>query len=272
MQSESPSLSQFIVAAMDCPAEERMVRMALADLPGIHHLAFDLVRHELTVCHDGPVTAIADRLAALNLGARLVESAPGARQPVATPDAGDPRDEARTLRILLALNAAMFVIEMAAGWIAESTGLLADAFDMLADAAVYAIALAGVGRPIHGQRRAARVSGWLQLALGIALFSEIGRRLAFGSEPAAPLMIGVSLLALAVNVTCVALLARHRDGGAHMKASWIFSTNDALANLGVIVAGILVAWSGSNLPDLVIGAAIAGLVVTGAARILRLPP
>ena len=83
-------------------------------------------------------------------------------------------------------------------------------------------------------------------------------------------MIGISALALAGNVTCLLLLARHRHGGAHMKASWIFSTNDVLANLGVIVAGALVAWTGSRLPDLVIGTAVGVLVLAGAVRILRL--
>ena len=81
-------------------------------------------------------------------------------------------------------------------------------------------------------------------------------------------MIGVSLLALAANVTCLLLVQRHRHQGAHMEASAIFSANDVLANLGVIAAGALVAWTGSPAPDLVIGAAIAALVLRGAVRIL----
>lgn len=83
-------------------------------------------------------------------------------------------------------------------------------------------------------------------------------------------MIGISLLALAGNVSCLLLLVRHRHGGAHMKASWIFSTNDVLANLGVMTAGALVAATGSRLPDLVIGTLVAALVLLGAVRILRL--
>lgn len=66
------------------------------------------------------------------------------------------------------------------------------------------------------------------------------------------------------------LIARHRHGGAHMKASWIFSANDVLANLGVITAGALVAWTGSRLPDLAVGTAVALVVLAGAIRILRL--
>ena len=83
-------------------------------------------------------------------------------------------------------------------------------------------------------------------------------------------MVLVSLAALAANITCMLLLARHRHGGAHMKASWIFTTNDVIANIGVIVAGVLVSAFNSGLPDLVIATVIAFVVLTGAIRILRM--
>jgi Co/Zn/Cd efflux system component len=181
-----------------------------------------------------------------------------------------PDVEAATLRVLLAINALMFAIELVAAILAQSTGLLADSFDMLADAAVYGLSLYAVGRPAALKRRAAHASGGLQLALALFAFSEVARRAVFGSAPEPPAMIVVSLAALAANVTCLALIHRHRHRGAHMEASCIFSANDVLANLGVIAAGTLVAWTGSPLPDLVIGAAIAALVLRGAVRILRL--
>ena len=99
---------------------------------------------------------------------------------------------------------------------------------------------------------------------------EVVRRAVGGSEPVEALMVGIGLLALAANLSCVAILSRHRRSGAHMRASWIFTTNDALANIGVIIAGVLVAITGSALPDLVIGTAIAILVASGAWRILRM--
>ncbi|MEH6388461.1 MAG: sodium:proton antiporter, partial [Pseudomonas profundi] len=64
--------------------------------------------------------------------------------------------------------------------------------------------------------------------------------------------------------------SKHREGGVHMKASWIFSANDVLINLGVIVAGALVAWTGSSYPDLVIGTLVGLIVLNGARRILML--
>ena len=72
------------------------------------------------------------------------------------------------------------------------------------------------------------------------------------------------------NAWCLVLIAKTRDGGAHMKASWIFSANDVIANLGVILAGVLVAWTGSRYPDLLIGLLIAVIVLSGARRILQL--
>ncbi|MBS0544943.1 MAG: cation transporter, partial [Proteobacteria bacterium] len=90
------------------------------------------------------------------------------------------------------------------------------------------------------------------------------------SLPEAPAMIGISLLALAANVACLLMLARHRDGGAHMRASYIFSANDVIANLGVIAAGVLVSLTASPWPDWIIGTLIALVVLSGAIRILRM--
>lgn len=84
------------------------------------------------------------------------------------------------------------------------------------------IALYAVGRSKHLKRRAAHVSGWLQIALAVGAFSEVIRRFVFGSEPEPGYMIVIALAALAANVSCMALIARHREGAVHMKASWIF--------------------------------------------------
>jgi Co/Zn/Cd efflux system component len=96
------------------------------------------------------------------------------------------------------------------------------------------------------------------------------RRVLFGSEPEASLMITVAAVALIANATSMWLLARHRSGGAHMKASWIFTTNDVIANVGVIAAAVLVRLLSSPWPDLVVGTIIALVVLNGAVRILRL--
>ncbi len=255
---------------MDCPAEERMIRLALADLDEVASLDFDFSRRRVVLIHRAPVGAFMDPLQRLGLGARVVgsEGAPGPRPSPA--EAGSEGRERRTLWILLAINGLMFVAEMILGWWAQSTGLMADALDMLADAAVYGISLAAVGRAAKLQVRAAHASGWLQMALAMGAVAEILRRFATGSHPEPAWMVGVSVVALIANLSCLALISGHRGGGAHMRASWIFSTNDVLANLGVIAAALLVGWTRTNLPDLVIGTVIAAVVFGGAVRILRL--
>lgn len=177
--------------------------------------------------------------------------------------------ERKTLWTLLAINAAMFVFEAITGWWSESTGLLADSLDMLADAFVYGISLHAVGRPRRLQANAATASGVLQIALGLGVLLEVVRRFLYGSEPVSVLMMVVGGVALAANVSCLMLIAKHKKGGVHMRASWIFSANDVIANLGVIISGALVMYFGSRFPDLIIGAVISVVVLRGGVQILR---
>lgn len=265
------SRSVFSVPKMDCPSEENLIRMALQDLHDVR-LSFDLPGRRLTAVHPGPAAAVLERLVPLGLGAAQVSSEAAECAGQADAPQADTGDavESRVLKLLLGINAAMFVVELVLGLAAQSTGLVADSLDMFADAAVYGLALYAVGRAARMKLRAAHLAGWLQMLLAAGTLFEVVRRFLYGSEPVSALMMGVGLLALAANVTCLMLLARHRERGAHMKASYIFSANDVLANLGVIVAGGLVAWTGSPYPDLVVGAVIAVLVTQGARRILAL--
>lgn len=257
----------FAVPKMDCPSEERLIRLALDGVDGVERVTCDLAAREVRVLHRGEVAPVAAKLDALGLGAALRESADALPEADELPD---PAREARTLWTVLAINAAMFSIEVVAAWRARSTGLLADSLDMLADAAVYGLALYAVGRPAAAKLRTAHAAGWIQIALALGVLAEVVRRAVAGGDPEPPLMMIVAALALVANLACLRLVWRHARGGAHMKASVIFSANDVLANLGVIAAGALVAATGSRYPDLAIGALIGAVVLAGAIRILRL--
>lgn len=171
--------------------------------------------------------------------------------------------------MVLAINAVMFGTEMLAGWIAESTALISDSLDMLADAGVYTVALYGAARGPRTQRQAAIVAGWLQGGLAIGAIGEVGRRLIMGSAPDPSYMVGISIVALLANVWCLRLISRHRHAGVHMTASWIFSQNDVMVNISVIVGGALVAVTELAAWDLVLGTLIAILVLSSSLRILR---
>lgn len=181
----------------------------------------------------------------------------------------DSKQQSRVLVTLLAINAVMFVVEVITGIIADSTGLIADSLDMLADAVVYGIGLYAVGRSTTDRIRAAFASGYFQLALALIVALDVGRRAVFGSDPEPSYMVVVGLIALAANIVCLNLISKHRDGGVHMRASWIFSKNDVIANVGVIAGGGLVYVSGMRWPDLVVGIAIAYVVFRGALAIIH---
>ncbi len=177
--------------------------------------------------------------------------------------------ERKTLLVVLGINAFMFVFELALGLLAQSTGLIADSLDMLADASVYTISLYAVGRSEAIKNKSAKFSGFAQIFLALLVLADALRRFFLGSEPVSALMMGVGVIALVANAICLSLIAKHRDSGVHMRASLILSKNDVIANIGVIVAGALVLALGSRYPDLVIGSVIAIVVLRGGVQILR---
>lgn len=179
------------------------------------------------------------------------------------------KDESKVLITLLLINAVMFVIEMVFGILSESTALIADSMDMLADAIVYGIALYAVGRATIIKIRAAHLSGIFQIILGGFVAIDVLRRTIMGSEPESLLMIMVGSMALIANIICLRLLSKHRDGEVHMRASWIFSRNDVIANLGIIAGGCLVYLFDSRYPDLIIGLAISVIVIRGGIHIIK---
>lgn len=178
------------------------------------------------------------------------------------------KSQSRVLIVLLSINAVMFALEFGVGWYAESTGLIADALDMFADAMVYGVGLYAVGKAAGVKANAAMLSGVLQLLLGLLVISDIVRRIVYGSEPVSLLIVLMGSIALIANIICLRLIMSHRKGDVHMRASWIFSKNDVIANLGVIIAGVLVWIFDSRWPDIIIGSIVAFIVMLGAKKII----
>lgn len=178
--------------------------------------------------------------------------------------------ERKTLRILLLINGTMFVVGIVAGVLAHSTALVADSLDMFADASVYTMSLYAVGKSAHHKNRAATLSGIFQITLAVMVVVDVIRRFVWGeSSPESGWMMGIAFLALIANSYGLYLLSKHRKGEVHMRASWIFTQNDVIANFSVIVAGLLVTLFNSRFPDLIVGFGIASLVVWGGISIIR---
>ncbi|MES1933395.1 cation diffusion facilitator family transporter [Salinisphaera shabanensis T35B1] len=174
----------------------------------------------------------------------------------------------RVLWIVLALNAVMFVGEFTAGWIANSTALLADSLDMLGDTLVYALSLAVVAQGPRAKALSAGFKGAVMLIFGLAVGAQVIVKLLYGLPPQAPLMAVVGTLALAGNIVCLILLTRHREDDVNMSSVWVCSRNDLFANSGVIAAAALVALTHSIWPDLLIGAAIAALFLRSSFHVI----
>lgn len=176
--------------------------------------------------------------------------------------------ERRTLKWVLGINFTQVLVAGAVGILAQSTGLLGAALDNLGDAAVYAVSLYAVGRTVVAKSRAARLSGVLLIVLALALLVEVIRRFVAGSEPTGLAMIVTALANAATNVVNLRLLRSQRERGVHLKASWIFTTNDMIANLGIVVSGVAVMLFKSPLPDLVVGVLVVAIVVKGGWQII----
>lgn len=176
--------------------------------------------------------------------------------------------ERKTLLWVLGINFLQVIVAGLVGVIADSTGLLGAALDNLGDAVVYAVSIYAVGRTILAKARVARLSGVILIVLGLALLVEVLRRFFVGAEPIGSAMIVTAIANAATNLLCLRLLRAHRDQGVHLKASWIFTTNDMLANAGIVVSGAAVMFFGSSLPDLIIGLVVSGIVVKGGWDIL----
>tara|TARA_R110002050_G_scaffold171113_2_gene303093 strand:- start:358 stop:1119 length:762 start_codon:yes stop_codon:yes gene_type:complete len=251
---------------MDCPSEESLIRMKLDGISAIRHLDFDIPNRTLIVFHDKNLEQIERAIQELKLGAKIL-STEDTQDNVFTEDS----KQSRLLWIVLVINFAFFGIEMTTGLISRSMGLVADSLDMLADSFVYGLSLFAVGGTLIHKKRIAKLAGYFQILLAAVGFLEVLRRF-FGAEklPDFTTMIIVSIFALIANGICLYLLQKSKSKEAHMQASMIFTSNDVIINLGVITAGLLVHWTHSNTPDLIVGMIVFILVTQGAIRILKL--
>jgi cation diffusion facilitator family transporter len=177
--------------------------------------------------------------------------------------------QSRTLYTVLAINGLMFFVEFTAGWLASSTALLGDSLDMFGDASVYALTLFVLDKSRHARAGAALAKGGFMLLFGVVVIADAARKMVLQEVPEADWMGIVGALALLANGICFALLYRHRSDDINMRSTWLCSRNDLFANSSVIIAGGLVALTGTLWPDTVVGLGIAALFLHSAWQVIR---
>jgi cation diffusion facilitator family transporter len=177
--------------------------------------------------------------------------------------------QSATLKVVLVINAVMFVVELGSGVMARSTALMSDALDNLGDALTYGASLYAVSRGAQARARVALFKGALILLAGLFVLGQVLYRLVVPAQPIFEAMGAISLLALAANGACLALLWKHRREDVNMSSVWECSRNDIASNLAVFVAAGAVWLSGSRWPDLAVGGVLALLFLRSALRVLR---
>jgi Co/Zn/Cd efflux system component len=182
-------------------------------------------------------------------------------------DGLEPRYK-RVLWAVIAINASMFVIEVAAGHIAGSQALQADALDFLGDSLTYALSLAVIGRSVQARSSAAILKGLSLTVMGVWVFGSTAYHVLVLGVPRAEIMGVIGIMALAANVTSVLLLMRYKDGDANVRSVWLCSRNDAIGNVAVMGAALAVWGTASAWPDLLVAATMAGLFLMSSAQIL----
>jgi len=168
------------------------------------------------------------------------------------------------LYIAFFINAGMFLIEFSSGVIARSNALTADSLDMFGDAFVYGISLFVLSRGYKVQARASVIKGAIMFSVGLYVFIEAFYKIIYPIVPPAQTITSIGILALAANIICLLLLTKYKDKNINMR-----SRNDVFSNIGVIMAGILVAYFNSMWPDIIIGIGIASLAIYFSVAIIK---
>ncbi len=255
--------TRYRVTGMDCPSCAAKIEKAVR-LAGVSDIRVSIASQIMTLRPDDPATQLADvKRAVIDIGYQIEElDASGGhsefelcadRQSHVTPQ------YRRALWIVILLNVGYGIIEIIGGFIAGSQALKADALDFLGDGFITFLGVLAIGWSLASRARSALIQGLFLGALGIGVLISTGYRVIVVNQPEAELMGVLGAAALVVNILAAAALLPHRTGDANVRAVWLFSRNDAIGNVAVVVAAGLVAWTGNAWPDLIVAAIIAGL-------------
>lgn len=262
--SRLDAVTQYRVTGMDCQSCVAKIEHAARKVPGVQDVKVSLISELLTARVADPhetLPQLEEAVAAL--GYKLDCTTEAATQRHVTPA------YRRALWIVVALNGAYGIVEIVAGFFAQSQALKADALDFLGDGAITFMGLVALNWSLTCRARTALLQGVFLGMLGVGVLAATLWRFLIGGEPEAEIMGIFGGIALAVNVSAALVLIPHRSGDANVRAVWLFSRNDAIGNAAVVVAAGLVAWLDTPWPDLVVALVIASLFVHSAWSIIN---
>lgn len=263
--TEIGEATRYRVMGMDCPTCAAKIENAVRSV-GVENVRVSIATQIMTLRVKDPnmhpttveraVQAIGyklNRLEDANTGPQVDNNNRSDRQSHIT------AEYKRALWIVILLNVGYGLIEIIGGIIADSQALKADALDFLGDGLITFLGVLAIGWSMIWRARSALIQGVFLGALGLGVFMSTIYRVVVLNQPNAELMGVFGFIALVVNVLAAIALLPHRTGDANVRAVWLFSRNDAIGNVAVVVAAGLVAWTGTRWPDLLVSLVIAGI-------------
>lgn len=258
------SAIQYRVIGMDCANDAREIERAATAVEGVEAANVSVATQLLTIRGHSGLDGAKLEQALGAIGFRLEPAGDGGG-----PSPNIDHRYRRALWIVVLLNVGFGVLELVGGIISESQALKADALDFVGDGLITFFGIVALGWSLVWRARSALAQGVFLAALGLAVWGNTAYRVLVQQQPEAQLMGAVAVAALVVNVLAAVVLLPHRTGDANARAIWLFSRNDAIGNAAVIVAAVLVGWTGSPWPDLVVAAIVASLFLHSAWTIIR---
>lgn len=270
--TSSTEAARYHVTGMDCASCAAKIEKAARGVAGVHDVKVSIASQVMTLSVDDQAARLpAVESAVAGLGYRLNRIGE-------TADDDDDRIPdlshvtsayKRALWIVVLLNVGYGIVEAAGSFLAGSQALQADSLDFIGDGLISFLGLMAVGWGLAARAKAALLQGVFLGLLGLGVVASTVYRIFVEHQPESLLMSGFAVVAFAVNVAAAVVLLPHREGDANMRAVWLFSRNDAIGNLMVVLAAGLVFWTGTQWPDLVVAFIIAGLFLQSAWSIIR---
>ncbi len=263
--------ARYRVTGMDCTDCVAKIEKSARKVSGVEEVRVSLTSQTMTLhLNDGAAALPEIERVVTGLGYQLdrLDGAGGDADAVPPASHLTPGYK-KALWFVVLLNAGYGVIEMVGGFLSDSQALKADALDFMGDGLISFLGLLAIAwRPIW-RARSALIQGIFLGTLGVFVLASNIYRVFVQEQPEAELMGAFGLVALVINVTAALLLLPHRSGDANARAVWLFSRNDALGNLAVVIAAVLVAWIDSPWPDLGVAFVIAGLFLQSSWSIIK---
>lgn len=272
MPNDPLTHASYRISGMDCSSCVKKIEDAARTVQGVHTVEASLATQMLRVTTSDLSNLSRVEAAVTSVGYKLTKLSPRGG---GTHDDDQPADVEhgtfaykRALWVVVGLNVGYGVVEMVGGFIARSQALKADALDFVGDGLISLLGLIAIGWPAVWRARSALLQGGFLAALGLAVLANTVYRVVVQEPPEAGLMGVMGLIALGINVTAAVVLLPHRRGDANMRAVWLFSRNDAIGNAATVVAALLVLWTGTPWPDLVVAVVVASLFLYSAVAII----